>query len=115
MATTLLYPWAFHWLFAFRSWAIAILVYRNILLVRIWCDLTFRREEVPPDPRSPPLSGSWEDEASAESNLACGSSNRLGGSPEPPEGDASAESNLAGRGSNQLGGSLALLEIAKRQ
>ena len=48
--TTLLYPWAFHWFLGFRYWAIGLLIYRNLVLLRIWYDLTFDTPREVPRP-----------------------------------------------------------------
>jgi hypothetical protein len=41
VTTTLIFPWGWHWLLQFRNWAIGLLVYRNLLLLKLWYDLTF--------------------------------------------------------------------------
>ena len=41
IATTMIFPLGFHWMIELRSWAVGLLFYRNLLLLKIWFDLTF--------------------------------------------------------------------------
>jgi hypothetical protein len=55
LTTSLIFPWGFHGMLQFRNWAIGLLVYRNILLLKLWYDLTFSRaswKESSPGPRT---------------------------------------------------------------
>ena len=90
--TTVIYPYTFRWLLVYQPFAVALLVCRNLLLVKLWCSLTFGN--FGPAPDAPATAGDGRVSRGEASNESEGS--RAGR--RPPSGDAAGaldESELA--------------------